>query len=81
MDTSFGVDNFGNPVDFKAFSDYILDSGKIVTDFYAEDSESKEGSGFDLPSSYLFLAAKYLNILSVANSDTPLGERTYVNES
>lgn len=78
MDTSFGVDNIGNPVDFKAFSDYISSEGKIISDFYEEDAENKAGSGFDVPSSYLFLLAKYINILALDTETTlPLGTRTY----
>ena len=81
MDTSFGVDNIGNPVDFKAFSDYILQSGKIVSDYFDGTSETSEGSGFDVPSSFLFLVAKYLNILTQEGVNTALGERTFINHS
>lgn len=81
MDTSFGVDNVGNPVDFKAFSDYILDSGKVVSDYFAENAENSEGAGFDVPSSFLFLAAKYLNILTANEDTTALGNRNYLNQS
>lgn len=75
MDTSFGVDNVGNPVDFKAFSDYITPEGKVISDYYEENSATSDGSGFDVPSSFLFLAAKYLNILS--GDGKALGTRTY----
>jgi hypothetical protein len=82
MDTSFGVDNVGNPVDFKAFSDYILPNGIIISDCFEGNAENTEGSGFDVPSSFLFLAAKYLNIITAhGDTNTPLGERTYMNES
>ena len=78
MDTSFGVDNIGNPVDFKAFSDYISTEGKIISDFFEEDAENKTGSGFDVPSQYLFLLAKYMNIIALESETTlPLGTRTY----
>ena len=75
MDTSFGVDNVGNPVDFKAFSDYITPEGKVISDYYEENSATSDGSSFDIPSSFLFLAAKYLNILS--GDGKALGTRTY----
>lgn len=81
MDTSFGVDNIGNPVDFKAFSDYILQSGKVVSDYFDGASETSEGSGFDVPSSFLFLVAKYLNILTQDGVNTALGERTFINHN
>lgn len=63
MDTSFGLNNSGGEVDFKTFSDYIDNDGTIISDYYSEDSENQEGSNFDIPSSFLFLIAKYLNIL------------------
>ena len=82
MDTAFGVDNIGNPVDYKAFSDFIAGDGKVIYDYYHEDSENKEGSGFDVPSHYLFLLAKYINILASETETTlPLGERTYTENS
>lgn len=62
MDTSFGVNNAGNPVDFKAFSDFIQDDGSIVQDFMNLQSHSSEGSHYDAPSSFLFLWAKYGNL-------------------
>lgn len=65
MDTSFGVDNAGNPVDFKAFSDYIQSDGTIVQDFVNLGLPHSDGGVYDAPSTFLFLWAKYGNILKM----------------
>ena len=76
MDTAFGVNNAGGQVDFKAFSDYITASGEIIQDYCPLDitsEENNEGSLFDTPSSYLFLFAKYGNILHTNTSNPIIG--------
>lgn len=59
MDTALGVTNSGGESDFKAFSNYI--DNKTVIGDYAPENVSK---WFDIPSSYLFLYAKYDELLN-----------------
>ena len=74
MDTAFGEDNSGGSVDFRAFSDYITKEGEIIQDYSPSDvlSAGTEGSLFDTPSSFLFLYAKYGNILRTDRDNNPI---------
>lgn len=64
MDTALGVTNSGGEADFKAFSNYI--EGKTIIGDYAPESVS---GWFDIPSSYLFLFAKYDELLQGKTTD------------
>ena len=78
MDTAFGLNNSGGQVDFKAFSDYITSSGEIVQDYCPIDitlEENNEGSLFDTPSSFLFLFAKYGNIMHTDQNNPIIGSQ------
>lgn len=65
MDTALALDNAGNNSNYKAFSDYVLSDGTIVTDYAGEDADA----WFDTPSSYLFLYAKYDALLNKADDE------------
>lgn len=59
MDTALGVTNSGGESDFKAFSNYI-DNKTVIGDYAPPDTPK----WFDIPSSYLFLYAKYDELLN-----------------
>lgn len=65
MDTALALDNAGNNSNYKAFSDYVLKDGTIVSDYAGEDADA----WFDTPSSYLFLFAKYEALLNRTDDD------------
>lgn len=60
MDTAFGLTNSGGTTNFQAFSDYVLSSGKIIQDYSPEG----ESGLYDTPSSFLFLYAKYIDLIT-----------------
>lgn len=75
MDTAFGLSNSGSAIDSRAFSDYV-GSENIYTDYAPETTEENTAlSGwYDIPSSALFLYAKYYKTLcdrSNTNINTP----------
>ncbi len=62
MDTAFGINNSGGKTSFQAFSDYVESDGSIIQDY------SPEQTGlYDTPSSFLFIYAKYIDLLVGTN--------------
>jgi hypothetical protein len=64
MDTAFALTNSSGDVDFRAFSAYIYNS-MIINDYADPDVTG----WFDVPSSYLFMFAKYAKLLDSSISD------------
>lgn len=60
MDTGFGISNSGGTTSFQAFSDYVDSDGLIIQDY----SPLHSSTLFDTPSSFLFLYAKYIDIIT-----------------
>lgn len=71
MDTAFGVSNSGGETSFQAYSDWVNNDGTITQDY--TDKDAGEGY-YDTPSSFLFMYAKYLDIL---NSEFSGGKGVY----
>lgn len=65
MDTAFGVSNSGGNVSFQAFSDYVSESS-IIQDYVPQGTEE----WYDIPSTYLFLFAKYMGIIEYLSLGT-----------
>lgn len=71
MDTAFGISNSGGETSFQAYSDWVNSDGTITQDY--TDKDAGEGY-YDTPSSFLFMYAKYLDIL---NDDFSGGKGVY----
>jgi len=75
MDTCLGIDNDGNKISYRAFSDYwtpnAISEGSSITltntivryDFSPKNMPTDNTDQFDVPSSYLFSIAKYAPII------------------
>ena len=70
MDSAFGISNSGGKTSFQAYSDYVDNDGLIIQDY----SPTHSAELFDTPSSFLFMYAKYLDIISngaMSNNEEP----------